>query len=426
MTRSMPTPPKGRRLVRGLIAGLILLAPTGFLWVSSPLLLPPSGESLARLAPEPHRTIQARGPQASVLLVGDMYFGESYFQSAPAPFAARGYGYPLLRLRQLAASADTIIANLEAPLTTRSSSPVRWMKTYVHRGDPQPTANALSDLGVHAVNLANNHTSDFLARGIDDTLGALSSRGIAAFGAGHTIQEAARPYRFDIAFPSHALRVAVIGAFETRWEDLAYGAYAADWRSGCYALLSRTITRQIEALKQADPQLFVVVFPHWGADYTWRSTAQADMAHAIIDAGADIVVGHGAHMFQEIEPYAGRLIVYNLGNFAFLSPGRYSTPGAHPFSMAARLEIGERDSEFYHALRLYFVLSDNRVTDYQPRLLEGEDFEHAANLLAERQSLTPEARARLGAATTTGRDELGQYLLVDLGALGPATARNAH
>jgi poly-gamma-glutamate capsule biosynthesis protein CapA/YwtB (metallophosphatase superfamily) len=397
--------------VLAILAGLVV-------WIGRPFIFGPSGDDLGAPGGTACATVGARGASASVLLAGDTHFGESYFTGdARSPPGEHGYGYTLLRLRALTSSADYVIVNLETPLTGLRWSPLSAVKKYVHWGNPQQGANALAEIGVRAAGLANNHSFDFLRQGLDDTMAALQSRQIAAFGAGHTVGEALKPHRFDIRFPGRSLHVAVIGALEGNLDDLLCGAYATRTGAGAYALSRQSITRQIQALKHADPELFVIAFPHWGSNSAWRSEAQSRLGRAMIDAGADLVVGHGAHLSQEIEAYGGRLIVYNLGNFAFLAPGRYAELGDHSFSMAARIDFTEGQSELGRALRLYFILSNNLLTGYQPRLLAGDELERAEEMVMSRKTIDAVARARLSGATTRGRDETGEYLRIDLGAL---------
>ncbi|MBN1607610.1 MAG: CapA family protein [Polyangiaceae bacterium] len=395
------------------IAALLLVA-----WVARPLWWTQPGE---RLAAVPRASLTLERPrQVSVLFAGDTHFGESYFTdpARPAAVVDRGYDVPLQRVRSLCESADFVVVNLETPLTHEKDSPLRSVKRWVHWGDPDKSAEALRSLGVRAAGLANNHAFDALAPGLVSTQAALARRGIASFGAGPTLADAARPLRADLGIGRHRLRLLVLGAFERKRADWQRGAYATDSGPGTYPLVAETITAQIRAMRKADPDLFIVAFPHWGENYAWRSPAQAQIGHALIDAGADIVLGHGAHLFQEIEPYRGRLIVYSLGNFVFLSPGRYKKRRMHPWSLAARLDFSEQGNELSVSASVYFLASDNSTTDYQPALLRGSAFEKAVDTLLEEGSLPEAARAELRRIAKPHRDGSVEYLRVDLGTVG--------
>jgi poly-gamma-glutamate capsule biosynthesis protein CapA/YwtB (metallophosphatase superfamily) len=366
--------------------GLVL----GLAWVARPLLLPPAGEPLAVLG----QAQEVAG--SSLLLVGDTAFGESYGRN---PATDQGYDPAFARLRGLLGSASLVVGNLETPLYRESPWWVRHVKQYAHWADPDLTAAALERAGFGAVSLANNHAYDGLAPGLLATRAALDAHGIASFGAGSNLAEAARPFRCDL----RGARVAVIGAFAQEWSDLLTGAYATASGGGTYPLAARTITGQIRAIKQADPDQFVVAFPHWGDNYRWATGAERELAGQMLDAGADLVVGHGAHLFQEVEIRDGRLIVYGLGNFVFLSPGRYAAREMHSWSLAARLDFARATL----SASLYFVTSDNRATRYQPRVLDGPDFDRARELLLARSP-------GLDAAARVERDAVGPHLVIAL------------
>ncbi len=411
-----PSLPGWRWLLSGLLVVLI-----GVSWLARPMLLPTSGRRLAAMPLG--RTLRTQPGHASILFGGDTHFGESYFAPSDAPSVLGGHSYEpaVALLRPLAATADAVIVNLETPLTVRTDSPLRRIKRWVHWGDPVRTADVLRGLGVRAVSLANNHAFDGLAAGLADTETALTRRGIDFFGAGATLAQAARPYRLDLAFGRQTVRLCVLGTLRRTWRDWARGAYATSTGPGTFSLAKSTLTAQIRAIKAADPTLFVVAFPHWGDNYAWRSPEQSRLGRALLDAGADLVLGHGAHVFQEIEPYRHRLILHGLGNFVFLSPGRYQN--IHPWSLAARLDFTEQDRTVRLAVVMYFLASDNRATGYQPQVLGGEAFQRARRLLLEGGTLDARLRQELGQMVTTGQDAGGEFLRIDIGPVGEPPAR---
>ncbi len=374
-----------------------------------------------------NRTLSAELPPAgavvekpdrvSILFAGDTHFGESYFTDPvrPSPVAEHGYDYPLEGIAPLARTADFVVLNLETPLTNERNSPLRSVKRWVHWGDPEPSAEALARLGVRAVSLANNHASDALEAGLASTRTVLGKHDIHAFGAGATLAEAAQPFRADLRIGKRLLRLVVIGAHEENSADRKNGTYAAMDRPGVNPLEGDALVAQIRALKKRGPNLFVVVFPHWGRNYAWRSPAQAKLGHRFIDAGADLVLGHGAHLFQEIEPYRGRIIAYSLGNFVFQSPGRYKAKNMHSSSQVARLEFSERSGKLVASLVVYLIASDNRKTRYQPRLLRGRAFESAWQELLDQDSVPAPARDELRRMAQQGRDAVGDHVRIELG-----------
>ena len=79
-----------------------------------------------------------------------------------------------------------------------------------------------------------------------------------------------------------------------------------------------SLVARIRRLRANDPRAVIVVCPHWGGEHTLRPIpSQIETAHRIIDAGADLIVGHHTHTLQTIEVYRGRRIYYSIGNFIF-------------------------------------------------------------------------------------------------------------
>ena len=415
-------PPRGHRLAVQAVRFVVALGCVA-LWVALGLgaafVCSPSGAELGRLpsGPVPRTEPRGDGLRASVLFVGDVHFGESYFPLyGPVDFLEQhGYAYPWQQLRTLLGAADLVVCNLETPLTGLRRSPLEGRKDYLHWGDPTRTVEALAAAHVGVVSLGNNHVMDFLEPGLRDTLQALARGGIAAVGAGATLARAAEIYRHDLRVGRHVLRLGVLAMLERTWEDFDLGAFAGGGLGGAYAPTVATVRAELRAVRQAEPRLWLVAFPHWGDNYAWRTPAQTAFGHALIEAGASLVVGHGAHVLQEIEPVGDRWVLYGLGNFAFLSPGRFAQQGSHPYGLAARIEITDQADGVGLVARLYFIQSDNRLTGFQPRLLDGAELDQAVELVLHGGELDAQSRQRLQAAATVERDEIGGHLRIDLG-----------
>ena len=125
----------------------------------------------------------------------------------------------------------------------------------------------------------------------------------------------------------------------------------------------------------------------------------------MIDAGADMVIGHGTHMFQEIELYKDKWIVYSLGNFAFNAPGRYEKKEANPYSFLAMLEIAENKSNLSMSLRLYPIFSDNLKTNYQPRFIVDSEKQEVYDFLKDHS-----INIKPGKDYEIGKDETGDFI----------------
>ena len=360
-------------------------------------------------APPPAST----GPTATILFGGDTHFGESYLKEYESEgsenvLATRGYGHSLAFIEPLAINSDLAIVNLETPVTDIASSPFEGEKNYIHWSDVEQTPAALKALNVAAVSLANNHSLDFGIPGLEQTLSALSRHGIVTVGAGRNEAQAAKPYRREFRLGSRAFPLVVLAGFEFRenYEE-KYAFYARGSLGGANAWTREAAVRQVKLARAANPDAFLVLFPHWGANYKWRDKTQARLAHAVIDAGADLILGHGAHMLQEVERYRGRWIVYSLGNFVFNSQGRYEKMGAEPYSLVARLDVCNDQGQRSMILRLYPIYSDNRVTNFQPYFVTREEFQKVSSLLLKHSRDPTELESHL----RTARDDSGRYFM---------------
>jgi len=327
--------------------------------------------------------------RADVLFLGDTYFGESY----RSPLAGQAeYDAMLAAFAPMLASAALVVANLEAPITTVESVPAGKQKRWMHRAEPQATVGALTAAGIDVLSLANNHAMDYGAAGLEETLRYLEAAELRACGAGSTAAAAETPVELRDSLP-----LVLLCAHEFRVDDLLrFDVYAEAGKSGVNQLSPARVAEQIAAVRAATPGAFVVAFPHWGDNYEMAGERQRRDGRALIDAGVDLVIGHGAHQLQEVERYRGRWIVYGIGNFVFGSPGRYALYDAPPFSLIARLDLGDRPG-----LRLYPIVTDNALVGYRPRFATAAEFRQAGDLL--RLDLFGE-----------GQDEFGRYLLLPL------------
>ncbi len=341
-----------------------------------------------------------------ITFVGDVSFGENY-KGTPELLVRKGYQYPFEGIAPILHNTDCVIANLETPFTDLPTSPLSKAKKYTHWSSVVYGPAHLKGNNMFTFSLANNHSMDFGAPGMIQTLSVLQESGMHWFGAGMTGSEAAFPFFKTFTKPEFHLKVAVFGAFEYResYEE-KYSFYARKEVPGVNPLFPERIREQIKELKSVDPSIFVVVYPHWGANYSWRNEAQLAMAHELIDSGADIIIGHGAHAFQEIEFYQGKWILYSLGNFMFLSPGRYARMQWPPYSMAAKLTISGTDSARSTTISLYPINSDNQVTQYQVRALNESEFRAFSTLLFSRSAVGGEQDRN----AEIKKDEFGYYL----------------
>lgn len=330
-----------------------------------------------------------RASDARLLFLGDTGFGENYQERIEARggqniLKSRGYDYPLEKIKPMLLEADAVIANLETPLTSIKHSPFEGQKSWIHHGHPDSSSKALLRHNIGFAMLANNHSFDYGEEGFFETLNTLEEADIGYAGAGRTESDAHRALRLRFGFSKERVTVAVISVYQwSRQADEKFGMFAKNGSRGLNAMLLPQVRKQIENLRKEEPECFIIVSPHWGRNYQWRSSYQREVAEEVLAAGADLIIGHGSHMVQEFERIGAKWVVYSVGNFMFNSPGRYKKFNAPPFSLIASLSFVETDVGIRKSLRLYPIVTDNNLTHYQIRRCDEVEFESLSNTLEE-------------------------------------------
>jgi poly-gamma-glutamate synthesis protein (capsule biosynthesis protein) len=216
---------------------------------------------------------------------------------------------PFSQVADVLRSADLAVVNLECVVSTRGFAAEG--KPYTFRADPR-TLKVLQSAGIDAVSLANNHSGDYGVDAFKDMFKQLTAYNIGYFGGGNNASEA---YAAKYVVVRN-LKVALLGFVNV---EIPYFA-ATDKKAGVAWIEDDKVKAAItEARQNSD---LVIVVPHWGTEYTDQITSeQQRLAHLMIDAGADLVVGSHPHHIQQTEIYNGKTIVYSMGNFIFDGPG---------------------------------------------------------------------------------------------------------
>jgi gamma-polyglutamate biosynthesis protein CapA len=217
--------------------------------------------------------------------------------------AARDVALPFRKMAQMLAASDIAFVNLESPFSDRG--PYREGGLVFHAAPDMIAGLKLA--GIAVASTANNHTRDCAAHGVEFTVAWLRAHGIEPVGSGES--EAAT--HKGIVLVRHGIRFGFLGYTYDQnngnWKDIDPRIALADPKAVC-----RDVT---EIRKRSD---VVIVSMHHGIEYTLKPTAaQVAFAHAAIDAGAKLVIGHHPHVVQPSESYRDGLIFYSLGNFIF-------------------------------------------------------------------------------------------------------------
>ena len=296
-------------------------------------------------------TGQGAYPQTiRITAVGDIMMDGS----ARAEMAKFGYDHAFDGTRDLLKQSHVVFGNLEGPLTRRGTA--EKDKKFVFRSPPVKAARALRRAGFDVVSLANNHSLDYGATGLTDTIDALAAEGIRHVGAGKNSHDARAP-----AF-------VVVGDYTVAF--LAYSLvfpenfWATDTRPGAAFGHEKHIIADVKAAR-AVADIVLVSF-HWGQESIIELREyQTQLGRAAIDAGAQAVLGHHPHILQGIEHYKQGIILYSLGNFVF---GSYSQKSQH--SVIAHLYFtGSQLSQ----VRLLPINVLNADVVFRPLLLQNAD-----------------------------------------------------
>jgi len=261
-------------------------------------------------------------PTITVVAVGDIMFS-----SAPGRLvSAKGPNAPFVPTAKILRDADVTVGNLETSLSTRGAP--AGGKEFTFRGSPR-AAKGLKRAGFDLLSLANNHTRDYGAGALMDTVRVLDAAGIGHAGAGASRSAAWKPAIIE----RNGAKIAFLG-----FSQITPGAFAAtSSRPGTAYTMNRSAVRKAirSASKQAD---YVIVSFHWGKELDYSANGrQVAYGRAAVRAGADLVLSHHPHVIQGVEFYRKGLIAYSLGNFVF-SPG--SAQGRD--SMILRMQLSPR------------------------------------------------------------------------------------
>lgn len=307
---------------------------------------------------------------SSLTFAGDTSLGYQYFQRAQwKNELERAKNDPVSffeEVKPALADSGHFILNLETVLShTDGESCIG--KEYCGIDDPINTLKVLKHLNVDAVNLANNHALDFGTEKFMETLVHLHKAGVGVIGAGLHRQDALAPACFSVQSDSGIRRnVYVLSAMRASRRYTEFGFFADSRRAGVARATAGNISGQVESIREQDPESFIVYYPHWqGRDY--REVSEGIIAHCrqSIDAGVDMVIGHGTHTAGKLEKYNGKLIFHSIGNFIFNSPGRYKSMKAAPWSMLVKLDFSAMVSVGdVPSVSILPINTDNRETDF--------------------------------------------------------------
>lgn len=203
---------------------------------------------------------------------------------------SNSFSYPVEIIKDFLNGFDFSVGNLEGPINEK---PKEFSDASMMFSFDKRVVDSLRLGNFKVVSLANNHTLNMERKGLEETKTILKDSGIGFSGdpidcdADYIYQkDGVTFYSVNVTYPSNCSNKEI-----------------ADW---------------IKGTKFYNPETFFVVLVHWGTEYkTISSKEQESLAHDMIDAGADLIIGGHPHVVEEVEKYNNKLIFYSLGNFIF-------------------------------------------------------------------------------------------------------------
>ncbi len=242
-----------------------------------------------------------------LLFVGDVMLGRLVNKALEHLRPEYPWGDTLPLFQQ----AHVRICNLECAMTDWGTPWSLFPKVFHFRSDAKNVA-VLNAAQIDVVSLANNHSLDFDYEGLIHTMNNLAAVGIHYSGAGHNTREASTPAIWE----TNGTKLALIALTdnEPAWE-------ATEEQAGVFYVPINLHDKRTELLleltsKTKESVDLLIVSAHWGPN--WGFAPPADhlpFAHALIDAGADIIFGHSGHVVRGVELYKAHPILYCTGDF---------------------------------------------------------------------------------------------------------------
>ena len=266
-----------------------------------------AGCSQQRVVPPPF-PVRANTSFNRLLFAGDVMFSRGVRRQI---LAAHDPALPLRKIAPMFATADLAFINLESPFSDRG--PYHADGLIFHAAPDTIAGLELAHIAV--VSTANNHSRDCADHGVSFTVNWLRSHRIQPIGSSESEAQTHR----GVILERNGVRFGFLGyTFDQKngnWRDNDPRIAIAD---------PVVVVRDVKALRRRCD--IVIVSMHHGVEYTTKPTkAQVEFAHAAVDAGASLVIGHHPHVIQPRESYRRAIIFYSLGNFVFDQYQRLAT-----------------------------------------------------------------------------------------------------
>ncbi len=245
--------------------------------------------------------------------------------------------FTMQKMRDYFLEDDLTLVNFEGTLTESTYIPPEKKNNQFLFSAPPSYVSMLTDNGIEAVSLENNHVMDHGEEAYWETQDVLTQAGIVWSNSEH------------------------MGIFSVKGIDVAMLSYLCIDR---YESLWDKVPADIAAAKEKYP--LVIVSFHWGNEKDYSPTEnQIKMGRLAVDAGADLVVGHHSHRMNPIECYNGVYICYSLGNFCFAGNIKPDDMSSFVFQIRFKVKDGVCTSRGFRIIPIR-ISSKSNTNDFIP------------------------------------------------------------
>lgn len=231
--------------------------------------------------------LRIKGHPRTLFFVGDMMFD----RGIEFLIRKKGVLYPFEKIESIFREMEIVAGNLEGPIVENPPNFGPYSLTFAFSPE---ILKGLSFAHFNLVFLANNHTNNMGREGLKET------------------KEFLRREKIDfVGDPINCEEKNVL----LEKDGIIFLAFNKTFPINCDG---GKIVKLVENVRNKNPQKFLITILHWGEEYQKESSPnQRKLAHQLIDAGSDLIIGSHPHVVQEIEEYKGNLIFYSLGNLIF-------------------------------------------------------------------------------------------------------------
>ena len=256
-------------------------------------------------------------------------------------------GSPFKFVEKILQSGDIVFGNFE---TVLSADGIPKKKAVLLRTCPE-AAEYLKQSGFNVLNLANNHTMDYSLQGLEYTIEALNRYCITNI--------------VGVDFNNNRIKFENLVVIDCRGIKIGFLGYQAGIDECLRSIDEETIFKDIDSTKLKSD--IIVISLHWGTEYVhYPSPEQQKLARRIIDAGANVILGHHPHVIQGIERYKHGIILYSLGNFNFGGWWDENFPDAK-VGIIAKLHLSKAGLEGFE------IIPVKQNQSYQPVVVSSSD-----------------------------------------------------